>query len=899
MIRPAPDAVLPYNNVNNLNPSSLSEGAPAYGEPTSFVSGVGAAYRAAVAAGAMHYKSRMLDEYGVLQDKLAAAGGRRTPLFAFNEDQVTDPEFQALMNEHSPVLPGEDERFATDTAKRQAMRAWVAHVDDLAVKAQAAHPDLGIETLTQMHQRVMKEIASDTKDGQGISGWRGLVGAFFGDLGAMTAFKSDPWAPVKIGSMFLGGELVAGANVATRMAVMGAMNAGVSLLPGDRQTLAQAGTPQSNEDIAMGALYSFLGGMAFQGLDEAAIGSAGRAIRNDRYSWMTLSKRDAALAKLAPTEPPPMPDVPPVPPTPPAAPPDLAALAARPAGPAVFERMGAGARRPVTSENEYALPGLPPPAQKAALSDISRGQIEPLTSFAQMESAPGAFIPRAQRVPMAILDKLASSRMGKQRLAEDLDMAAQQMEANPTISAQEVVPPTRPLSPNATLHPEVRTWLGPGVNTPPELNPTLQRAALGHTYRLEDAARELDPGLWDTWDQVNKDLKTAKADLDRVTKFQAAAQAGGTDALDKRINELMNQFARSPSSATRMSILQELEDTRAYHADLQRTRAGGVPTAKPPKGLDIVSRVEKLAKIQAKRDELYKGGIERSIARVDNNPLTGEKGLWALQVDDAKAWEESMRPGATDRISQSWRWPDGKRPKDLPKNPYEITLTKGPTQKELMAKRKAEFDQQADPIANDPKAPANETPIETATRVNTTNYENKGKVDAEAFYKQVRDFAKTMEPGGEATPAPRLGQYEAISDKPIRPGIDIEKDIKPAEAGELVGERFKGLTTDGRVRLLDGEVKAVHLGIGGMWSSGEKINPADVTHFKNNFKGADWVSVNKPAATIGGTDIARLWQQGAFEFDGKSLNLKEAMDEIAHDEEAFKSFGSCIAEPAA
>lgn len=312
---------------------------------------------------------------------------------------------------------------------------------------------------------------------------------------------------------------------------------------------------------------------------------------------------------------------------------------------------------------------------------------------------------------------------------------------------------------------------------------------------------------------------------------------------------------------------------------------------KPPKSLDIKSRVKRVGDLQEKWDALAPDR-ERSIERSQK--------LWGKQIADAKAWDEADRPGASDWIYQPWRYPIGhKRPKDAPKNPYEIKLLKGPTQEQLFAKAKLEFEQERSPLAAEVAKPG-DNPIQVATKVNEKHYEEVTKEEAETFFKNTREFMTDMESGSRpVTLLPRRGQREPIGGKPIRQGIDIPTRIKPEEAAQLSGKRFVGLTSDGQVKLEDGSIVQVHLGVGVMNDpKGNPIDPATVTQFKNQWKGADWVSVKPVAATPAGMTMQDLWNMAQFEFEpGKSLSMKEALQEIESDAEAFTRFGKCVLEP--
>jgi polyhydroxyalkanoate synthesis regulator phasin len=431
-------------------------------------------------------------------------------------------------------------------------------------------------------------------------------------------------------------------------------------------------------------------------------------------------------------------------------------------------------------------------------------------------------------------------------------MAASQMEGNPTAAAQDLIPPTRPMADQATLYPSVRTWLGPGVNNIAELPPAWQRLAIGHTYRIEDVARDIDKETWEKWDEIQKDLKKANNELDRVVKFHSDAQAGGTDALDQHINRLSDQFARSPSTATRQKVVDEMAQVAEYHKELQQTRPGGtLPEA--PASLDITPRAEQVAKVTAKRNALYQD-VERSIARAE--------GLWGLRVEDAKAWIDKLAPDAPDRISEPWR---GERSKNA-KNPYKITLTKGPTIDQLLEARKADFPQQADPIATAEAKPG-ETAIETATRVNTTNYDKTGKLNSDTFYKQAQEFMKKLKPGGPAQALPEIGQFETVGRQQTlayRRADDVLFQAKPGET---------------EATLLDRLVK-----------EGKIVEEEAETAKANDFE--------RMPAMASGMSLPKLWaKEGAFEFDGKSMTMQEALNHISSDEEAFKSFGTCILEP--
>src|SRR4029077_6480944 len=122
------------------------------------------------------------------------------------------------------------------------------------------------------------------------------------------------------------------------------------------------------------------------------------------------------------------------------------------------------------------------------------------------------------------------------RLAEDLDHVARQFLSNLAVAPQDLIPPTRPMGPSATVFPEVRAWLGPGVNDDlPQLPASWQRAAKGNTLRTEDVAREMDTETWTKSDRIGKAKREAQLELGQAIAFQQDALAGKTATFDKHI----------------------------------------------------------------------------------------------------------------------------------------------------------------------------------------------------------------------------------------------------------------------------------------------------------------------------------------------------------------------------
>lgn len=852
-----PSFLRPFDpNLAYIDPANA---APAHLEPTSLVGGAVSTFNAVVAAGASHYRTRMEEEYGKLQDKFEAAGLKPHRLFMFNEDYVTFPEFQSLMQARAP-FPGVDERYQAETDRQASVHSFVDQTNALVLKGKTQRPDLGFETLGEIHDRVMNEIKQDRQGADSISGWRGHLGSFFGGMSSMLAFKSDPFAPAEIATLAFGGV---GPNVLTRLATLGAMNAATNVIPqiGSMDTLKQAGAPTSIQDLAWAAAMGFAGGAVFGGVGEIASGAAGRAAMNDRYAWMTLTKRDARFAAIQPPE--------------------------------------GGGYSAAFWENKPQEPPtpIPVPAPRAPIPSGVPGAIErlgvqaPSDVVASLGGSPAGYIPRAQRGPLLVLNRV-HTKAQKVRFAEDLDHLARQYLSNLSVAPQDVIPPSRPMGVTATIFPEVRPWLGPGVgDNLPQLPEAWQRAAKGKTLRVEDTAREMDPETWGKADRLQEQKKEAEKELARVIGFQNDARTGKTVTYDKHIVSLNEEFLRKKTGASRQAVLAEIDAIKAYNDQLKAMRPGG-ELPKAPKSMDISARAKRVADLQAKWDDLMPD-LERSVAHA--------KGLWGLQMADAKAFDEALRPGASDWIHSPWRWPVGwKRSKDAPKNPYEIKLLKGPTQQELFAKAKLEFDQQKDVLAAE-VTKEGDSPIEVATKVNEKRYEDVGKVDAETFYKTTRDFMKDMEAGGPAQLLPKIGQREAITAGPQpRKGIDISPSIAPERAGMIDNNTIIGLASQSRVKLIDGSEQAVVMKGGKIFTKdGIPIAPSSITHFKNSFTGADWVQVKTPPPSMpAGMTIQDLWNKGAFEFEpGKSLTMKEALQEIETDAEAFTRFGQCMLEP--
>src|SRR4029077_13745845 len=150
------------------------------------------------------------------------AGLKPHRLFMMNEDYVTFPEFQALMNNRAEI-PGIDERYQAETDSQNAVHKFYDDTNQLVLKGKTQRPDLGFETLGEIHNRIMNEIATDRQSGASITGWRGRIGELLaGVVSPFATLESDPFVPATVGTMAFGGV---GPNVLTRIATLGAANA--------------------------------------------------------------------------------------------------------------------------------------------------------------------------------------------------------------------------------------------------------------------------------------------------------------------------------------------------------------------------------------------------------------------------------------------------------------------------------------------------------------------------------------------------------------------------------------------------------------------------------------------------------------------------------------------------
>jgi hypothetical protein len=834
-------------HVDNITRISLDQMATE--EPVGLLGGVKQGFASANAGNAFRYHYEITELDTANQKRLRQAGFEPKPMF-----ELVSPwgglggayggqtEFQDIVAINSDIM-GPDDRYQARTSYQKSIRDAFAENRQMIEKAKAARPDLGIQSYDEMHQQVLSHIASQRFVDPRMGFW-GDVGAFVGGMANMGNLATNPWAPVELLSMAFGGV---GPNVASRVASLAAVNAAMAVAPQieGRKALEQAGVPLTNEDLAWSAAYGGVAGVLGGLLGEALIGSVGRAHLNDRYSFITLSDRQRKFEKLMARSKAPEPEAPP-PPEPP--PPPPAPLVKYRGG--VADEIGAQFRQePTVFHSDFGA--LDPPTAK-------------------------------DRALMTVLDLHATTKAEAVRLAKDLDHAATQMEVT-GIAPQDMIAVGTRLEANATGEPSVRTYLGAGVHNVPELPPAWRRAAKGVESNavLETLAKKLDPETFIKWDKTKKALAEAQQDLADVSAFHEAAAARKTDVLAKRVDELQNKIDRQKSDAAKAETYAEIEALTKYHNEIASVRGGGFrPT--PLKGFDEFALAERVAMLTAKRDEIF-ASVERAVARAE--------GLWGLPSAQREALEDELRPGAVNRISSSWRWPKGhKRPKGAKKNNYEVKLLKGPTQEEVFAERKLQLEQEADVFANVGRK-ANETPAETATRVNELRLEPLEK-EAAAFIANVKDF---------------IGSLEAVSKKQptgIAPTVKAGAGVIPKGTvmSGTTGSYIVGFNTagGGKVKLLDDSIVSVTKYGNDIMDGRDIIDPSAVKAFIEPGD-KDWTQVIQPMRMPAGMSMADLQavtkQMGGFEVNGKSASIEDALNDLLGDAEASLAISTCSVRP--
>jgi hypothetical protein len=760
--------------------------------------GIGEAYNASNAMHKFAYELRVGDELAANDAKLRAAGynppsladtAYHVPIIgSYISDFRAATAFQTVMANGAQIA-GPDERYDAATERTYKERIAVQDTNKMIAEAQTKRPDLGIKTLDDIHNGVLDELRrAQTEDPQYGGFVRNVLGGFIGS--SLDIFSpADPWSAVKVGGLFLGGV---GPNAVARALSVGAMNAGLTALElgtDTGRTRKLLGMPPlTSSDIVSSAVSAFALGTLAGGIGEFAAGAHGRAAMDDQFSWLSPAKRevkndqimqtgvqrlDAAAA------------TPPLPPAPPAAgplPPDIAALAARPAGPTAFQRMGAGGipeAAPLTSEGAPALPGLPPPAPVAG-TPLERAQaalrpaaepVAPLRPVDQMAGSPLAYVPRDQRVALAILDKF-ETRASKIRQAKAADHAGSQLQAD-GVAPQDLIAPSRPLSETATSMPDIREWQGAGagqaqdVVLPAEFKQRIS-AHVDHMISednsptVEDVvARQFDPETWKRSDAILTQLNLAREQLGRAIRLHEKTRAGDAKALDEMVMYHENARMAKRTAGSRAAETQRLDQTIRFYNDLKKVRPGGTTPEAPPH-LDLVKLAQRVADYEAKRDAIFPD-LEQSKAN--------SQGEFGLRAAEAQAFEERMRAGANDWINSPWRYPKGyRRPKDAPKNPYEVTLLKGPTKQELFAERELQLPQLTTPEAAAGAKPG-EAPVDVATRVNNEKQKTAIETSVEDTYKQIGDFVKSLEAVTTSMKVPQASKIIKPGEEPPVPSL--------------------------------------------------------------------------------------------------------------------------------
>ena len=891
--------------------------------------GIREAYLASNAAHQYAYEIRVGDELAANDAKLRAAGynppsladtAYHVPIIgSWISDYTAATAFQTVMANGAEIA-GPDERYQAATDRTNKERMAIQQSTQMIDEARTKHPELGIKTLDEIHNGVLEELKRAQTSDPAASGFaHNVIGGFIG-AAADVFSPADPWSPLKFATLIpavLGAGI--GPNAIIRALSMGAVGAGMTALelgtdPGRTRKLL--GMPEiTSGDIVSSAVSAFALNTLFGGIGEFAAGPHGRAAMDDKFSWLSPAKRQAKDTALG------LPTgtqrldaqaaVPPLPATPAAAaplPPDIARLAARPAGPTAFERMGAGATpevTPLTSEGAPALPGLPPPARAPvpaqAVPAVTREaltrpptEVAPPTPTEQMQTSPLAFVPNDQRVALRILDKF-ETKASKIRQAKAADHAGGQLQAD-GVAPQDLIAPSRPLSETATIMPDIREWQGTGAGQASDLRlPTefKQRIAShvdrmiadDHSPTVEDViARQFDPETWKRSDAILVELNKAREALGRVIRLHEKTAAGDTKALDEMVMTHERDRMAARSAGGRAAHTQALDQTIRYYNDLKKVRPGGTrPEA--PAHLDQVRLAQRVADYEAKRDAIFPD-LEQSKAN--------SQGEFGLRAQEAQAFEERMRGDAPNWINSPWRYPKGyKRPRDAPKNPYEVTLLKGPTKQELFAERELDLPQLKTEEAATNAKPG-EQPVDVATRVNEAQQKTAIETSVEDTYKQIGDFVKSLDETGGVKMA--IGERSPV-EKPHLAGV-----VKP---GLIMTDKYgiqsiAGLRTavGTQVRLLDGKVINITKFGEDMFHGKDIIDPSAVAAFKQPGE-TTWTNVFKPPSLPSGMTLPALAKMDhAFVLDGgKTGNLASAWKEIQADLDAFEAFSTCAKVP--
>jgi len=848
--------------------------------PIGFIAGAKSGYAAAVANNRYAYQLRVGDALDANTDLLEKAGYHPPQLvqtafhipiigsyFSFrNAEQGT--MFQAIMA-HGADIGGPDERYANATAASSKLREDIAITNKMIDEAKAKNPELGIRTLDEIHNGVVTQLQRDMSIDHHRS-WIAAIGAFIGGTGNIVS-PSDPFAPIKAATAPFGGI---GTRSAYRILSMGVVQAGLGLTeeatdPAARRRLL--GMPEETAgEIAYSTAQNFVFGMAFGALGEGLAGQHGRAAMNESYKWLSISKREAQLApmRIPPPEPPvEVPEPPPI---------DIGALAARPAGPTAFERLGGP-----------GLPGLPrgklPTTAAAALAEqipIPREGVSGVNAPEMTEGAALAHVPRDQRASAVILDRF-KTKSTKVRAAKTLDHVDAQMGID-GVAPQDLTAPTRPLSPTATLMPDVRVWNGPGAGIVNNVTPWMQRWISKRVDHLiekdpgiepaELAAREYDPETWKKKDKILADLNKEKANLQRVIDLHSKVAAGDKKALDATIRAQEAERMRTRSPGGKARVLQEQIASHAYFKELQKTRPGGTrPPA--PKHLDEIVIAERIKALEAKNDAIFED-VQRSFSE--------SQGALDLTPEAREALETYIRGTTRDWINSSFRWPKDVKRLRKEKSPYDIKQTVGPTKAELFKQRELDMAQLSDPLATE-GAVAGEGPIDIATRVNKTKLEAMAEPKPEDVFTSIGKFmedqgivakAEAVEPEAPKTALPkeRVAQINA----------DWLKDPQIVEGWQL----------DTRGNVVDQKTGNI---IGHLESEAEMMARAKAEGLIGRPGGKPPGLMPKPVVPRlpSGEAYGNLAKLTGFDLDGENVGIAKAWEDVKAELEAFDVFNKC------
>lgn len=705
-------------------------------KPSTFWGNFGLSWSVTTAANGWGLETRIEDLYND-QIKLAKEAGFNLPqIFLRSYDTTTSwgrnihaaaTDFQDVISQQAS-LSGEDERYTTHTLAKTRLREAMREADEILFKAKQARPDLGIKSLAEIDQTVRDTVK---REAQRANDPRRTLGSHVSGFIASVPAMYSPSNPYFLPEMMLLGA-IPGPSSAARIVTQGIAQGGLSYLEqkAGQRGLERAGVPLSDRDIYLNTAIAAGTGFAFQGLAEMLMGRSGRAVMDDAFSFMSVSKRSAKWRKAQADAYGPLADK-------------------KSFGPAAVETPVAPSRVPLTPEEAAARP-------------ISESSL----NFALRTD---------QQVRANILDAFSTTLSGRVRAAFDLDHIDPQLDLA-GMAIGDLIPPSRALSATATIIPDIRVNKGSslvdGLQPLPTatvglrvgIAKTVARAnmrylakTLPDEWNLDAIAREMDPETFGRWDKINASLRKAEQELVDATRFAEGAKAGSPETLAARVKALEDQARRAKTPETRAAREKEIAEAIDYAKRLEGTRLGeGAPP--PSRAYDIPRLTQRVADIKADRDGIF-ADLERAIARA--------QGVWGLKVAEREALEQELRADANNWLNSPWRHDPGEvRSRKKGKTDVEKMLDKA--EKELFAEpKKVDLPQLTDPLATkNPKA--GETSAETATRVNDLKRKELDDGISDKWYTDAKAWiAEKFPAAGEKTAKVAAKTAEPIPGQPV------------------------------------------------------------------------------------------------------------------------------------